>query len=184
MNPYFLLACLLGQILWLSISSPSLTGLAWSLAAAALFTILAFTKDRWGAHLDMYLIMAGPGALAMMAPGWISQAPCTIHTAPLHVVAMGVAMLAVSTPLTWRHARCVLRARALGFGGWLMALDAVGMVTGMYAVHVLAQLWPASAGAMLMASAEGPWLMHGLMLAGMAVGMSTAYVSLEWRNAV
>jgi hypothetical protein len=176
MNPFLLTAAFAAQFIWLSRDHPSVTALGWSLAAILLFALLAFTRLRWGAHLDMYLIMLGPGGLAMMLP---ARGACPLHAGWDHYAWMSLAMWAVSLPWMWQEARCIRLAREEGRAWQALALDAAGMQLGMAAAHAAAVMFPAR----LLLKPELPWIGHGLMLLGMALGMLAAsYVRLEIEN--
>lgn len=169
MNPYILIATVLAQICLLAYRHPVSGPLIWSLGGLAVYSFFALTRERWGKHMDMYLIMLGPGSLAMLLP----LAECQLHAATLsHLLWMSLAMWAVSLPWMWRFARCFRETpdyRAL-------ALDAIGMQAGMMLVHGGASLLPLR----FLLSPVVPWLGHGMMLLGMTLGMMAAsYVSLE-----
>jgi hypothetical protein len=173
MNPFLLFATVLAQIVILAQRSPAAGPLAWAFGAAAVYAFFAWTRERWGEHLDMYLIMLGPGGLAMLIPA----ADCQLHASSItHLAWMSLAMWAVSLPWMWRYARCFQKRpdwRAL-------ALDAAGMQGGMMLVHLGASFLPAR----FLAGAAIPWFAHGLMLVAMTAGMlSASYASLELRYA-
>ncbi len=170
MNPYILIASVLAQILVLVYRYPVAGPVSWAFGALAVYSFFALTRERWGKHLDMFLIMLGPGSLAMLLP----VADCHLHaTSPSHLAWMSLAMWAVSLPWMWRYARCFREApdyRAL-------ALDAAGMQAGMMLAHMGAALLPSR----FLLSPVVPWLGHGMMLLGMTLGMMAAsYLSLEW----
>jgi hypothetical protein len=169
MNSYILIASVLAQLCVLVYRYPVAGPVSWAFGALAVYSFFALTRERWGKHLDMFLIMLGPGALAMLLPA----VDCHLHaTSMSHLAWMSFAMWAVSLPWMWRYARCFQDSpdyRAL-------ALDAAGMQAGMMLVHMGAGLLPAR----FLASPVVPWLGHGLMLLGMTLGMLAAsYVSLE-----
>lgn len=173
MNPYVLIVAVLAQIFLLAYRHPVAGPLSWAFGALAVYAFFALTRERWGKHLDMYLIMLGPGSLAMLLP----SAECHLHaTSMSHLAWMSLAMWAASLPWMWRYARCFQESpdyRAL-------ALDAAGMQAGMMLVHMGAGFLPTR----FLLSPVVPWLGHGLMLLGMTLGMLAAsYVSLEWSAA-
>ena len=145
---------------------------AWSTGASAgaglLFIVLlfAFTRLRWNSHLDMFLLMLGPGGLGMLLAGWQASPAC--HDGGwLMFARMSLGMLLASAPLSWMFARCILETRLEGRGVKALALDAAGMQVGMLLGHmpvlVLANMDPRLV-----------WLHHGLMLLGMVLGMMGA----------
>lgn len=173
MNPYVLIGSVLAQICVLAYRHPVAGPMSWAFGALAVYAFFALTRERWGQHLDMYLIMLGPGSLAMLLPA----AECQLHTTSLsHLAWMSLAMWGASLPWMWRYARCFQESpdyRAL-------ALDAAGMQAGMMLVHMGAGLLPPR----FLLSPVVPWLGHGLMLLGMTLGMLAAsYVSLGFSNA-
>ncbi|MDX2268181.1 MAG: hypothetical protein NW208_08745 [Bryobacter sp.] len=176
MNPYLLTATFAAQIFWLYQDHPSAGALGWALAGLLLFAAFALTRLRWGAHLDMYLIMLGPGALAMMLP---AGGACPLHASWAHYGWMSLAMWAVSLPWTWVYARCLRQARQIGRAWTALAFDAAGMQIGMALAHLSGSLFPAR----LLLKPELPWIGHALMLLGMALGMLAAsYASLEYED--
>ncbi len=178
MHPLLLTATALAQVAWLATrglaSAPPLAPLSWALAIVAVFAFFAFTRLRWGAHLDMYLIMCGPGGLAMLAPEMFFGVTCPLHSSGEHLAWMSIAMGSLSLPWTWRWARCVAQARAEGRAGYVLLADAVGMQLGMSAAHAALGFLPEGAKAKLMLEPALPWLNQGLMLLAMSLGMAAA----------
>ena len=145
---------------------------AWSAGAAVgaglllIALLFAFTRVRWNAHLDMFLLMLGPGGLGMLLGGW--QAGLACHNGSwLAFWLMTLGMFVASVPLCWWFARCILIARVEGRGVMALALDAAGMQVGML-LGFLPALAMASMDPRLV------WLHHGLMLLGMLLGMMAA----------
>ncbi len=147
---------------------------AWSAGApvgAGLLLIallFAFTRVRWNAHLDMFLLMLGPGGLGMLLGGW-QAGPACHNGSWLPFGLMSLGMFAASAPLCWWFARCIIVARAEGRGLKALALDMAGMELGML-LGFLPALAMASINPRLV------WLHHGLMLLGMVLGMMGAAV--------
>ncbi len=157
MNPRLLTFCTVLQVVILCAVGGT-SGLGLSAILVVIFALFAFTRERWDAHLDMILVMAGLGGLGMMAAMLMGPA---CHTQWwLHYAAMSGGMLVLSLPLCWRYARCMLEARRNGSGGVALTIDIVGMQAGMALAHLPSSVMTYS-----------PWLQHALMLMGMLLGM-------------
>ena len=156
----------LAQIALLYQRAPWSEGAAASAALLSIALLFAWTRLRWNSHLDMFLLMLGPGGLGMLLGGWQAGPACHNGTW-LALGLMTIGMLSASAPLSWWLARCILQARLEGRGIKTLALDAVGMQVGMLLSHIPAALL--SSGDPRLA-----WLHHGLMLLGMLLGMMAA----------
>ena len=166
--PALTVICGVAQVALLYQRSPWLAGAFGGFAAVAILMLFAATRLRWDSHLDMYLLMLGPGGLGMMIGGWQAGPAC--HNGPWSAFWwMTAGMLLPSIPLCWYLARCVLEARRQGRGAQALLLDMAGMQLGMLLGHLPT----------MVVSAMDPrliWLHHGLMLVGMSLGMLTAAV--------
>lgn len=167
MNPWFVTGCVLLQALLFDPAPPLLP----SAAIVAIVALLAWTREHWNSHLDMYLLMLGPGSLAMYVAGKYGPGAgmaCHISFSGTHLFVMTAGMLLITMPLTWRYARCVAEARRRGHGVAFLAMDGAGMAIGMALAHL-----PALA---LSGHAAPPaWVSHAVMLVGMAGGMLAAH---------
>jgi hypothetical protein len=166
MYPALVLVTGVAQIALLYWRSPWAEG-AWAATGVLVILLLfAVTRLRWSAHLDMHLLMLGPGGLGMLLGGWGAGPAC--HNATWTSFGlMSLGMLLPSAPLCWWFARCILDARRRGWGWQALCADMAGMQLGMLAGH----------GPALLFSVTDPrlvWLHQGLMLAGMALGMMVA----------
>lgn len=174
MNPYLITAACLAQVAILAARNTWTEGLLAGLALSGLVSALAFTRYRWGAHLDMYLAMMAWGGLGMMLPTLVTGAVCHHSFNWSHYAWMSAGMWVFSLPPIWREARCVAAARREGRGLMLLLLDGLGMQVGMGLAHV-PLLW------LPMGDPRVAWLSQGSMLAGMALGMMAAqWWSGEW----
>lgn len=170
MNPWWITACGLGQLVLLQTLSPWTAGLAVGAGLLVILGVFAFTRLRWDAHLDMILSMAGPGGFGMMLAQGRTPA-CHLDT--LSLLTMTAGMLVFSLPSCWMEARCVLDARARGRGLAVLLADVVGMQAGMMLGHLPASL--VNPGDPRLA-----WVHHGSMLAGMLLGMTAAMVATAY----
>jgi hypothetical protein len=178
-----LAASVLLQALWLESREPlpvearqPVAALTAGLAFAA--GILWRTRAQWDPHLDMLILMAGPGGLGMIAGVAVSGAPSCHFLAPLSFPwsLMTAGMLVCSLPPSWLAARCVLQARVEGWGPLRLLVDSAGMLLGMTAASQI----PGWAGA----PGGGAWLGHGVMVLGMLLGSGAALaVTLGIRSA-
>ena len=172
--PALTVICGVAQIALLYRRSPWAGGAFVGFAVVAILMLFAATRLHWGSHLDMYLLMLGPGGLGMMVGGWQVGSSC--HNATWSAVwTMTMGMLLLSVPLCWYLARCVLEARRQGRGVQALLLDMTGMQVGMLVGHLPAILLPAMDPRLI-------WLHHGSMLIGMSIGMLVpALLQLGWR---
>lgn len=145
---------------------------AWGEGAAVgagllLITLLfALTRLRWNVHLDMFLLMLGPGGLGMLLGGW-QAGPACHNGSWIAFGLMTLGMFAASAPLCWWFSRCIAGARIEGRGVMALALDAAGMQVGMLLGFLPAMSVPSL-------DPRLAWLHHGLMLLGMMLGMMAA----------
>jgi hypothetical protein len=174
MNPYLITAACLAQVAILAGRAPSREGVLAGAGISLVIAMLAFTRLRWGAHLDMYLAMLGYGGLGMLMPGLFDGQVCHHEFHWQHYVAMSGGMWALTLIPIWREARCVAEARRQGRGLALLLLDGMGMQLGMGVAH-LPLLW------VPMGDQRVGWLAQGLMLAGMGLGMMMAqWYASQW----
>lgn len=167
MNPWFILACGLGQLALLHQQAPWTSAVAFGAGLLAILGAFAFTRLRWDSHLDMILSMAGPGGFGMLLAQGGGPA---CHAS---MVNMTLGMLALTVPFCWTQARCLREARREGRGLQVLAADLVGMQAGMMLGHLPAQWIPAS-------DARLAWLHHGSMLAGMLLGMTASMFAIAY----
>jgi hypothetical protein len=170
MNPTFLTLCAAAQVAILHVISGS-AGLAPSVILVTIFALFAYTREHWDAHLDMLLLMAGPGGLGMMA-AMLAGPSCHVALTWSHYWTMSTGMLALSVPLSWHYARCIVQARREGYGGLALTLDLLGMQAGMALAHLPLSL--------LGVSQPNLWLQHGVMLIGMLLGMTAGMAGLRF----
>lgn len=176
MNPYLLLLCCLAQTAILGWHAPWSLGTAGSLAASAVVAAFAFSRFRWGAHLDMYLAMTAWGGLGMLLPGLATGTVCHHSFHWSHYGLMSLGMWVFSLIPIWREARCIAAARLEGRHWNLILLDGLGMQIGMGLAH-LPLLW------LPMGDPRVVWFSHASMLAGMGVGMMAAqWCNGEWER--
>lgn len=176
MNPYLILLTCLAQVAILEWQSPWDTGLVGALGTVAVVALFAFTRFRWGAHLDMYLAMIGWGGLGMLLPSIGTGAICHHSFHWTHYGMMSVGMWVFSLIPIWREARCIEAARAEGREWNLLLLDGLGMQIGMGLAH-LPLLW------LPMGDSRVAWFAHASMLAGMGLGMMAAqWCVSEWER--
>jgi hypothetical protein len=174
MNPYLLSAACLAQVAILAARSPWIEGAMAGVAISLVLALLAFTRLRWGAHLDMYLAMLSYGGLGMLVPAIYSSTVCHHEFHWQHYAAMSAGMWILTLIPVWREARCLREARRQGRGFVLLWMHGIGMQIGMGIAH-LPLLW------VPMGDARLNWLTHGLMLAGMGLGMMAAqWYAAEW----
>ncbi len=174
MNPFYITSCAILQVAILSWNAGWPAGTAYSAALVAMVAMFAFTRLHWDAHLDMVLLMAGPGGLGMMAALALGPA-CHVQLTWASYGLMSGGMLLLSVPLSWRYARCVQQSRREGYGGRALLLDVIGMQLGMTFTHLSLSILPT-------AGPRGIWWHHGIMLAGMMLGMLASM--LAWRYAL
>ena len=122
--------------------------LSGAILCAILISLLWQIRELLPAHADMFLIMTAFGGIGMVA-GSYGQPTC--HNS----YAGTLGMLAASVPISLRYARCLQVPGRY----WLVALDTIGMLTGMELMHRLA-------------TGADAWTMHVAMLAGMNLGMT------------
>lgn len=173
MNPYLLCLSFAAQVLVLQSFSPWPSGLLSGLSVAALLSVLAFTRLRWGAHLDMYLAMIGWGGLGMMLPGLHYGLACHHIFNWQHYALMSGGMWLFALPPMWLGARCLIQARAEGYGSALLILDGLGMQLGMGLAHLPLSWLP-------MGDPRVIWFSHASMLLGMTLGMMAAQGLFQW----
>ncbi len=174
MNPYLLTAACLAQVAILAARAPWTEGLLAGLGLSLIAALLASTRLRWGAHLDMYLAMLAYGGLGMLMPTLLTGAVCHHEFHWDHYVLMSAGMWVFSLVPIWREARCLAQARREGRGFALLLMDGIGMQIGMGLAHV-PLLW------LPMGDPRVAWLSQGSMLAGMGLGMMAAqWFSTEW----
>lgn len=165
MNPLVYTLCFLAQGLLLQRQSPwgSALGL-WALLSL-IFFLFAWSRLRWNQHLDMLLIMLGPGSLAMLTAIKVWMPNCPFRQSALmalpHLGLMSAGMLAVSLPITWHYARCLIAAKAERRALQYLSLDSLGMILGMATAHAAFSRLPH----------PSPWLEHTAMLIAMSCGM-------------
>ncbi len=167
MNPYLLTLSCLAQLAILAQYSKWGYGIAGGIAASGIVAIFAFTRMRWGAHLDMYLAMTAWGGLGMLLPSLWFGAVCHHAFDWSHYGWMSLGMWAFSLPPIWREARCLAAARQEGRGWSTLLIDGVGMQIGMGLAH-LPMVW------LPMGDIRVAWLAQGSMLLGMGLGMMAA----------
>jgi hypothetical protein len=176
MNPTLITLCGLAQLVILYNQSPWSEGLAIGLGIVAIQAMFAYTRLRWDSHLDMFLIMLGPGGLGMLAATKLAGEPaCHGGGGWSGFLSMSAGMALASVPLSWFQARCLTEARSQGRGGVALALDLIGMQAGMALGHFPSVLFPA------MTDSRAVWLHHGLMLTAMSLGMlGAAFLQAVW----
>lgn len=176
MNPYLIVLTCLAQVAILQWLSPSLSGLGGALGVTSILALFAFTRLRWGAHLDMYLAMAGWGGLGMLLPALFTGAVCHHSFHWTHYGLMSLGMWVFSLIPIWREARCIAAAREEGRAWSLLLLDGLGMQLGMGLAH-LPLLW------LPMGDPRVAWFSQASMLAGMGLGMMAAqWCTGEWER--
>ncbi len=175
--PALTVICGVAQVALLYQRSPWIAGAFGGFAAVAILMLFAATRLHWVSHLDMYLLMLGPGGLGMMLGGW--QAGPLCHSATWSVFwPMTAGMLMLSVPFCWYLARCVLEARRQGRGVQALLLDMAGMQVGMLLGHLPSIMLPVMDPRLI-------WLHHALMLIGMSMGMLVAAVLQQgWRERI
>lgn len=166
--PTLTVICGVAQVALLYQRSPWLAGAFGGFAVVTILMLFAATRLRWDSHLDMYLLMLGPGGLGMMLGGWQAGPACHNGTWTAFWL-MTAGMLLPSIPLCWYLARCVLEARRQGRGLQAILLDTAGMQVGMLLGHLPATLMPVMDPRLV-------WFHHGLMLVGMVLGMLAAAI--------
>ncbi|MBY0507948.1 MAG: hypothetical protein K2X03_28810 [Bryobacteraceae bacterium] len=175
MNSTFLVLCAALQVAILAAQAPWRDGLLFAVPLLAIVSLFAYTRQYWPAHLDMYLLMAAPGGLGMMAALLLPGPVCHRGAGWDGYAAMSAGMLFCSLPLAWRSARCLQQARSEGLGVLALLFDALGMQAGMALAHLpltrLSLMDPRSI-----------WLHHGLMIVGMLLGMSVSMVAFRYRG--
>jgi hypothetical protein len=176
MNPIFLTLCFLAQGLLLQWHAPWPSALGLWVLLSLIFWLFAWSRLRWNQHLDMLLIMLGPGSLAMQWSIFLAMPNCPFRHTPAmavqHFGIMSAGMLAVSLPLTWRYARCVQAAKAQHCATFFVLLDSLGMLAGMAAAHSSSSLLPHGI-------ANAAWVEHAAMLIAMSCGMLPAALLLR-----
>lgn len=167
MNPYLLTLSCLAQVLLLARFSAWPIGIAGALGLTLVVSIFAFTRMRWGAHLDMYLIMTGWGGFGMLLPSLWFGSLCHHAFNGNHYASMSLGMWVFSLLPIWREARCVAEARREGKGLSTLLMDGIGMQLGMGLAH-LPLLW------IPMGDPRAVWFSQASMLVGMSLGMMVA----------
>lgn len=145
---------------------------AFGLAVSGIAGMMAYTRQRWDNHLDMFLIMLGPGGLGMLLPNLWQNHSCVHQTNWLHYFAMSGGMWLFTLVPMWRQARCVVQARNAGLGPLRLGLDAALMQAAMALLHLLQPHLPLAR--LPMNHPALPWISHGLMLLVMSAGMLLA----------
>lgn len=177
MNPILITLAASLQVAILFVTAGWVAGAAFSTALVAVVAMFAFTHDRWDPHIDMILLMIGPGGLGMMAamglPYWGMGPACHVQTTWTSYWVMTAGMCLSSVPLCWRFARCLRQARNEGYGGRALLLDLFGMQVGMTVTHFPVTVLP-------MGDPRSIWLHHGLMLVGMLMGMLASMLVLRF----
>jgi hypothetical protein len=175
-NPYLITLSCLAQVALMAKISPWPLGIAGGLALTSIVSFFAFTRMRWGAHLDMYLAMAGWGGLGMSLPSLRFGSACHHAFNVDHFAWMSLGMWAFSLPPVWREARCLAEARREGRGWSTLLIDGIGMQIGMALAH-LPMIW------IPMGDPRVAWFSQGGMLIGMSLGMMVAqYFSGAWER--
>ncbi len=172
MNPILITLCASLQVAILYVTADWPAGVAMAIGVVAIAAMFAFTRERWDPHLDMILLMAGPGGLGMMSAMLIGPSCHVQHTWTSYWVMSG-SMLLFSVPLAWLFARCLQQARRDGYGGRALLLDVVGMQAGMTLAYLPVGLLP-------IADPRSIWLHHAMMLAGMLAGMLLSMAVLRY----
>lgn len=172
MNPFLIAFCAAAQVAILSLWDGWPTGTAYAALVVAMVAMFAFTRENWDPHLDMVLLMAGPGGLGMMAPMALGPA-CHVQLTWTSYGVMSAGMSLLSMPLCWRYARCIQQARREGHGGRSLLLDMVGMQIGMTISHFSFMILP-------WAGPHTIWWHHGLMMVGMMLGMLVSMGAGRW----
>lgn len=172
MNPFLLTLSCLAQLAVLAWLAPSREGLAAGLGLTGVFAMFAFTRRRWGAHLDMYLAMTGWGGLGMLLPSIESGVHCNHQFQWQHYAAMSIGMWVFSLVPIWREARCLAAAKREGRAGWTLVLDGIGMQLGMGLAHLPLMLLP-------MGDIRVAWFAQALMLIGMGLGMMAVQMLMQ-----
>lgn len=176
MNPKWLIGCGLLQLAILYYQAPWTAGLGAGLGILLILALFALSRLRWDSHLDMILIMTGPGGLGMMLPMFFVDVPaCHIQPTVTGFLLMTIGMLLVTLPLSWQSARCVREARNQGLGALTLGVDVIGMQIGMLLSYLSMSKWP-------IADVRIVWMHHGSMLICMNLGMLAAMVFLRWVN--
>lgn len=172
MNPYLLTLSCLGQLGILCWLAPSGGGLAAGLGLTGVFAMFAFTRMRWGAHLDMYLAMTGWGGLGMLLPSLHSGVLCNHQMQWGQYAAMSAGMWVFALVPIWREARCLAAAKLEGRGAWTLMLDGIGMQAGMGMAH-LPLVW------LPMGDARVAWFSQASTLLGMGLGMMAVQIAVQ-----
>ena len=172
MNPILITLCASLQAVILYVTADWPAGVAMATGVLAIVAMLAFTRKRWDPHLDMILLMAGPGGLGMMAAMLLGPACHVHHTWTAYWVMTG-GMFLFSVPLAWLSARCLQQARRDGYGVRALLLDVVGMQAGMTVAYLPVGLLP-------IADPRSIWLHHAMMLVGMLAGMLLGMAALRY----
>lgn len=172
MNPTLITFCATFQVAILYVMAGWPAGVAIATGVVAIVAMFAFTRERWDPHLDMILLMAGPGGLGMMSAMLLGPACHVQRTWTAYWVMTG-GMFLFSVPLAWLSARCLQQARRDGYGGRALLLDVVGMQAGMTVAYLPVGLLP-------IADPRGIWLHHAMMLVGMLVGMLLGMAGIRY----
>lgn len=171
MNAWLITASVVAQVAILAAQALWWEAIGVGAVACAVVSMFAFTRRHWDAHLDMFLLMAGPGGLGMLAPLLSNGPACHAHLTWTGYALMTAGMWLLSVPPSWQYARCIQAARSEGIGPLALTLDIAGMQVGMTLVHLLLGYLP-------MLGPRMAWLHHALMLLGMLLGMGAAMLAV------
>lgn len=176
MNPILIVLASLAQVVILSWHAPWTEGIAFGVALSAIIGTLAYTRNRWDAHLDMYLCMISWGGLGMLLPSLLTGVTCPHTFDWMQYGVMSAGMWIFSLVPIWRDARCMAQAKAEGRAWSLLLLDGLGMQLGMGMAH-LPLVW------VRMGDTRVDWFAHGAMLCAMGIGMMAAQrLAAEWER--
>ena len=172
MNPILITLGASLQVALLYVTAGWPAGVAIATAVVAMVAMFAFTRERWDPHLDMILLMAGPGGLGMMSAMLLGPA-CHVQRSWTSYWVMTGGMFLFSVPLAWLSARCLQQARRDGYGGRALLLDVGGMQAGMSMAYLPVGLLP-------IGDPRSIWLHHAMMLVGMLTGMLLGMAALRY----
>ena len=176
MNPYWIVGCGILQLVILYSISPWMAGFGAGFVLLLILMLLAVTRLRWDSHLDMILVMTGPGGLGMLLPMLVVNGPaCHIQASVTGFLWMTAGMLLLAVPQSWQSARCLVEARLQGVGALTLTADLVGMQAGMLLGHLAMSKWP-------MGDTRLIWMHHASMLVCMLLGMLAGMLVLRRTN--
>ena len=176
MNPYLITLSCLAQVALLAKISPWPLGITAGLGVTLIIGVFAYTRLRWGAHLDMYLAMIGWGGLGMLLPSLWFGSTCHHAFNIDHYASMSLGMWALSLPPIWREARCLREARRDGRGWSTLLCDGIGLQLGMGLAHMPRTL-------LRRADPRLARFSKSSICAGMSLGMMAAqYFSGAWER--